>query len=152
MSWYKSNPKAYLATDSAIMHMHELNFLKIMINWYLLDTRDNIEPLYRLEIIQKYGSNTKRFIDDILTVAPGLLIPNRKGHTFEKKNKREGGEGGMYGGTYPEHILDDDGEKVANPEATQKNKECKQCMFRVWRFSKVRLECGKFECRINWTT
>ena len=35
----------------------------------------------------------------------------------------------MYGGMYPEHILDDDGKKVANAEATQNNKECKQCIY-----------------------
>ena len=83
-------PAPDLANDFAFMH--ELNFLKIMINRYLLDTKNNIEPLYPLEFIEQYGSNTKRFIDDILTVAPGL--PNRKGPIFEQILKREGGEGG----------------------------------------------------------
>ena len=30
----------------------------------------------------------------------------------------------MYGGMYPEHILDDEGKKVANLESIPKNKEC----------------------------
>ena len=73
--------------------------------------------IYPLDFIEQYGSNTtKRFIDDILTVAPGLPSrPARKGPTFEQIIKREGGEGGVYGGMYPEHILDDEGEQVANP-------------------------------------
>ena len=80
----------------------------------MLDTRNNIKPLYPSEFIQQYGSSTKRFIDDILTVAPGL--PSRKGPTFEQIIKREGGEGGVYGGRmYPKHHLDDEGEQVAAP-------------------------------------
>ena len=115
--WYIYNPRAYFATDFAFMHA--LNFLKIMIKKYLPDTRDNIEPLtLSLEIIAKYGSNTERFTDDILTVAPGL--PNRKGPRLEKKIITEGGEGGVYCGMYPEHNLDDNVQKVANPEATTK--------------------------------
>ena len=105
-----------LANDFAFMH--ELIFLKTMINGYLLDTRNNIEPLYPLEFIEQYRSNTKRFIDDILTVAPGL--PSRKGPTFEQIIKREGGEGGVYGGMHPKHILDDEGEQVANPVSITK--------------------------------
>ena len=105
-------PAPDLANDFAFMH-DELNFLKTMINKYLLDTKNNIEPLYPLEFIEQYDSNTKRFIGDILTVAPGL--PSRKGSTFEQIIKREGGEGGVYGGMYPEYILDDEGEQVANP-------------------------------------
>ena len=73
--------------------MYELNFLKVMVYRYLLDTRNTIEPLHRLEFIEQYGSNTKRFIDDIFTAAPGL--PNRKGSTFEQIIKQKGGEGGI---------------------------------------------------------
>ena len=73
-------PAPDLANDFAFMH--ELNFLKIMIYRYLLDTRNNIEPFHPLEFIEQYGSNTKRFIDDILTVAPRL--PSRKGPTLEQ--------------------------------------------------------------------
>ena len=69
--------------------MHELNFIKIMINRYLFDTGNNIEPLYPLEFIEQYGSNTKRFTEDILTVASGL--PNTTGPTL---NKRLGGNEG----------------------------------------------------------
>ena len=87
-----------------------------MINRYLLDTRNNIEPLYPLEFIEQYGSNTKRFIDYIITVAPGF--PSMKGPTLEQVIKRE--EGGVYGGMYPEHILYDEGEQVANPVSITK--------------------------------
>ena len=45
-------PAPDLANDFAFMH--ELNFLKVMINRYLLDTRNNIEPLYPLEFIEQY--------------------------------------------------------------------------------------------------
>ena len=69
-------------------------------------------PLYPLECTEKYGSNTVRFIDDILTVEPGL--PSRKGPTLNTSFKRGGAEGGVYGGMYPKHILDDKGEQVAN--------------------------------------
>ena len=57
-------------------------------------------------------------IDYILTVALGL--PNRKRPTFEQMIKREGGEGGIYIGMHPEHILDDEGEQVANPVSITK--------------------------------
>ena len=90
-----------------------------MKNRYLLDTRNNIEPpFYPSEFVEQCGSNTKRFIDDMLTVAPGL--PSRKSPTFEQIIKREGWEGGVYGGLYPEHILDDEGAQVANPVSIKK--------------------------------
>ena len=59
-SWALHPHPIYLANDFAFMH--ELNFQKIMINRYLLDTRNNIEPLYPLEFIEQYGSNTKIFM------------------------------------------------------------------------------------------
>ena len=109
-------PAPDLANDFTFMH--ELNFLKVMVNRYWQETRNNIEPLYPSEFIEQYGSNTKRSIDYILTVAPGL--PNRKASTFEQNIKRQGGEGGIYGGMFPEHILDDEVEQVANPVSITK--------------------------------
>ena len=38
----------------------------------------------------------------------------------------------MYGGMYPEHILDDEGEQVANPVSITKEQKCKKCIFWVY--------------------
>ena len=81
--------------------VHELNFLQIIKNRYMLDTRNNNEHIYHLKFIEQYGGNTKNFKDNILTVAPGL--PNRKGPTLNKLLSRKEGKGEMYG------------EQVANP-------------------------------------
>ena len=63
-------PAPDLANDFAFMH--ELDFLNVMIYRFLLDTRNNVKPRSALEIVEQYGSNTKRFIGDTITVAPGL--------------------------------------------------------------------------------
>ena len=142
-------PAPDLENDFAFMH--ELNFLNVMINRYLLDTRNNMKPHYPLEFMEQYGSNTKRFIHDILTVAPGL--PNRKSLTFEQIIKREGGEGGIYGGMYSEHILDDEVERVANPVSITKEQRGQTVHFLDMDILfKVRRECRKFVCMINGTT
>ena len=116
-SWY-CNVSGHGSTGRTLVFFIESFYPEGMINRYLLDTRNNIEPLYPSEFIEQYGSNAKRFIDDMLTVAPGL--PSWKGLTFELIIKREGWEGGVYGGMYPEHILDDEGAQVANPVSINK--------------------------------
>ena len=104
-----ASPAPGLAND--FVFMRNLNFLMIIINRYMFDTKNNNEHIYHLKCIEQYGSNTKSFIDDILTVAPGL----RKRPFLSKLLSGKEGKGGMYGGTYPEHILDDEGEQVAHP-------------------------------------
>ena len=73
-------PAPDLVNDFALMH--ELNFSKRLMNRYLLDGETTYVPLYPLEFTQKYGRNTITYINDILTVAPGL--PSRKGPTLNK--------------------------------------------------------------------
>ena len=89
-----------LANDFALMH--ELNFLKVMLNRYLQYTRITIEPLHPLEFIEQYGNNNKRFIAYIPKVAPGL--PNRKGPTFNRIIKREGGRGDIWWNVSGTHL------------------------------------------------
>ena len=85
-------PAPDLGNDFAFMH--EIDSLNVVTNRYLRDTRNSTKPLYPLEFIEQYGSNTLRdaHIYDTVTVAPGL--PNRKGPTFKQIIKREGREAG----------------------------------------------------------
>ena len=91
--------------------MHEFNFLEVMINNYTHAKVNDTIPLYPLEFIEQYGSCTKRFIDDILTVSAGS--PNSNiGPTFERIIKQDGG---TYGGMYPIYVLDCEDVQIVNP-------------------------------------
>ena len=85
-----------------------LNFLNAMINEYVHAINSGNEPLYPYVFIEQYGTSTKRFIDDILTVSLGS---QNEGPTFEQIIKQHGN---FYGGMYPSVIEDTDGEEIEN--------------------------------------
>ena len=78
-------PAPDLANDFAFMH--QFNFLKVMIDQYLHAINSGNELLYQYAFIEQYGTSTKRFIDDILTVSLGSQT---EGPTFEQIIKQEG--------------------------------------------------------------
>ena len=101
------SPAPDLANDFAFMH--EFNFLKVMIDEFEHAKSNGNEPLYPFAFIEQYGSNTKRFIDDIVTVSLGS---HNGGPTFEQIIKKEGN---IYGGMYPLYVKDVNGEEIDNP-------------------------------------
>ena len=100
-------PAPDLANDFAFMH--EFKFLKVMIDEYVHAINSGNEPLYPYAFIDQYGTSTKRFIDDIITVSLGSQT---EGPTFEQIIKQQGN---IYGGMYPSFIEDADGEEKENP-------------------------------------
>ena len=93
-------PAPDLANDFAFMH--ELEFLKVMIDGYVHAINSGNEPLYSHEFIEQHGMSTKRFIDDILAASLGSQT---EGPTFEQIIKQQGN---IYDGTYPSFIEDAD--------------------------------------------
>ena len=80
-------PAPDLANDFAFMH--KFKFLKVMLDEYVHAINSGNEPLYPYAFIEQYGTSTKRFIDDILTVS--LLIGSQtEGPTFEQIIKQQG--------------------------------------------------------------
>ena len=71
-------PAPDLTNDFAFVH--EFKFLEVMIDEYVHAVNSGNEPLYLYAFIEQYGTSTKRFIGDILTVSLGSQI---KGPTFE---------------------------------------------------------------------
>ena len=95
--------------------MHECNFVKEMISNYTNAKINGTVPLYPLEFIEQYGSSTKRFIDDIITVSSGSSIS--EGPIFEQIIKQDGG---TYGGMYPVCVVGCEGEPIVNPISNTK--------------------------------
>ena len=100
-------PAPDLANDFAFMD--EFKFLQVMIDEYVHAINSGNEPLYPYAFIEQYGTSTKRFIDDIITVSLGSQT---EGPTFEQIIKQQGN---IYGGMYPSFIEDADGEEKENP-------------------------------------
>ena len=78
-------PGPDLANDFAFMH--EFKFLKVMIDEYVHDINSGNEPRYPYAFIEQYGTSTKRFIDDIISVSLGSQT---EGPTFEHIIKQQG--------------------------------------------------------------
>ena len=64
--WVFISPAPDLANDLAFMH--EFNFLKVMTDEFVNAKSNGNEPLYPFVFIEQYGSSTKRFVDDIVTL------------------------------------------------------------------------------------
>ena len=85
-----------------------------MINEYVHAINSGNEPLYPYVFIEQYGTSTKRFIDDILTVSLGSQT---EGPTFEQIIEQQGN---IYGGMCPSFIEDADVEEIENPTSIVK--------------------------------
>ena len=114
-------PAPDLANDFAFMH--EFKFLKVMIDEYVHAINSGIEPLYPYAFIDQYGTSTKRFIDNILTVSLGSQTESP---TFEEIIKQQGN---IYGGIYPSFIEDADGEEMENPLSVVKEQSGETVRF-----------------------
>ena len=66
-------------------------------------------PLHPYAFIEQYGASTKRYIDDILTVAKGSQT---EGPTIEQIIAKDGY---IYGGMYPSNVKYADGHEMENP-------------------------------------
>lgn len=114
-------PAPDLANDFSFWH--EFNFLKVMVDQYVHATNIDAVPLYPYSFIEQYGVSTKRFIDDILTVALGSQT---EGPNFEQIIKEEGN---IYGGMYPSYVISVDGHEMENPVSITKEQTGEKAHF-----------------------
>ena len=80
-----TSPALDLANDFAFMH--EVKFLKVMIDEFEHAKNNGNEPLYSNTFIEQYANSTKRFIDDTVTVSSGS---QSNGPKFEETVKLDG--------------------------------------------------------------
>ena len=137
-------PAPDLANDFAFMH--EFKFLKVMIDEYVHAINSGNEPLYPYAFIEQYGTSTKRFIDDILTVSLGSQT---EGPTFEQIIEQQGN---IYGGMCPSFIEDADVEEIENPTSIVKEQSGETVHFLDMEIVQVNPVCLKSECTTNETT
>ena len=64
-----TSPAPDLANDFAFMH--KFKFLKVTIDEFENAKKNGNEPLYPYTFMKQYTNGTKRFIDDVVTVALG---------------------------------------------------------------------------------
>ena len=94
-----------------------------MIDEYVHTINSGNEPLYPYAFKEQYGTSTKRFIDDILTVSLGSQT---EGPTFEHIIKQQGN---IYGGMYPSFMKDAAGEARENPMSIAKEQSGEPYIF-----------------------
>lgn len=121
-----TSPAPDLANDFAFMH--ELRFLKVLMNAHDQALATGIDSIYPHHFVEQFAVGTKRYIDDILTMTLGSK--HNDGPVFEDIITQDG----FYGGMYPSHVRDAEGNQVPSPISITKEQAGDTVHFLDMRF------------------